>query len=475
MLLRQPQRRQQAERDGLAVAVAVVAGRGLDAVADGVAEVEGGAHPQVALVLGHHRAACGRRSARMRSTSSSVGPGQRRPRLDPASNSSPPVEQAVLDDLGEPARRARAAAACRARRCPSPPARAARSRRRSSCPRAGRRRSCRRSPSRPSPAASWARGPGARRAGRRPRRSRPGRPPRPRRAATTASLRRSPASAARRREALDLGQALGALAGRHRRADDPEARRPASAARARRASAREVAVAHQQHAPARRPRSAQSSPRRSRSPGPRWTGKRAAPISAQRVGRGRRARSPRSASAARALRPRRDPGGDLVGRAVGVHLQVGRLAVGRPRAPPRGARSGRGPSARGRSESFTRAHATSTLARSHTTSAVRRQQVARAGALEGAAAEGEHARRLAGAASSRMTVSSVRRNHSSPRRGEDLGDRHARRAPRSPGRRRRRASRRRGGHPAPDGGLAGAHVAGQQRASAPRQPASSAR
>ena len=71
VLAGQPQRREQAERDRLAVAVARVAGDRLDRVADRVAEVEHLAQPAVALV-GATTASFVRAQARMTSASSTA-------------------------------------------------------------------------------------------------------------------------------------------------------------------------------------------------------------------------------------------------------------------------------------------------------------------------------------------------------------------------------------------------------------------
>ena len=100
VVLRDAQGRQHAERDRLAVQVPVVSGGRLDAVADGVAQVEGRADAQVALILRDHRQLVLDTRHDQRDRARRGGPGA------PATSSIVAAElaalqQAVLDDLGK--------------------------------------------------------------------------------------------------------------------------------------------------------------------------------------------------------------------------------------------------------------------------------------------------------------------------------------------------------------------------------------
>ena len=97
VLAGEPERGQQPERDGLAVAVARVAGRRLDPVPDGVAEVEHVAAAAVALVLRRRRrASCARTRA--------PSPCRARRRARTRSHSGPPAISAVLTTSAQPGR-----------------------------------------------------------------------------------------------------------------------------------------------------------------------------------------------------------------------------------------------------------------------------------------------------------------------------------------------------------------------------------
>ena len=192
--LGEPQRRQQAEPDRLAVAVALVRGRRLDPVADRVAEVEHLAQAAVALVGGDDLA------LEAGAGEDDVGQldrvelfDQPHPLPQRAAGQQPGLQR--LDEAGAPARPAAASPGCRCRRRPPP---AAGRRRRSSCPPAGRRRSCRRRRSRPGRPAWSAPGRPARRAGRGGRRSRRGRRRRRRRGRRGGRRGSSPARASSR-------------------------------------------------------------------------------------------------------------------------------------------------------------------------------------------------------------------------------------------------------------------------------------
>ena len=171
--VREAQRREQPEADRLAVAVALVAGRRLDRVADGVAEVEHGAAPE-------SRSSSATTSilvrAQSKMTSRELAPGSESSRR---ARAPAPTARRRRSARSSPPRRSRPRAprAAASRASPGRPApRAAGGRRRcSSSPRAGPPRSCRRRPSRPARPASSAPGPRARRAGRWRRRSRRGR------------------------------------------------------------------------------------------------------------------------------------------------------------------------------------------------------------------------------------------------------------------------------------------------------------
>ena len=91
------ERGQQPEADGLAVAVARVAGDGLDRVADRVAEVEDLALAGVALVARHDP----QLHARAREHEVAVGRGVSRPRT--RRHSSPPAIRPVLITSAQPA------------------------------------------------------------------------------------------------------------------------------------------------------------------------------------------------------------------------------------------------------------------------------------------------------------------------------------------------------------------------------------
>ena len=152
------QRDQQPQADGLAVAVAGVAGRGLDRVADGVPEVQHLPAPGVALVRGDDREL--RAHAVEDRALVHLAAGR-----DPLPQLPAGDQRGLqhLDPAGGELRGAAASRACRGRRARPP---AGGRRRRSSSPRAGRRRSCRRRRSRPGRQASWGPGRRARRAGR---------------------------------------------------------------------------------------------------------------------------------------------------------------------------------------------------------------------------------------------------------------------------------------------------------------------
>ena len=197
--------------DRLAVAVAGVAGGGLDRVTHRVAQVQHLAAAAVALVLGHHaRASCAAQPDHHVEVHGSPPCAHARPER-------PAGDQGGLHHLdvarGQLLRRQRVE---RGRVARAPPTAGGR-RPRSSCPRAGPRRSCRRRPSRPAPRASWAPARGASRAGTPRRRSRPGRPPRRRPPPPRGRPRSAPARASPRSTSSARGQRL-ALA---RRAPPP--------------------------------------------------------------------------------------------------------------------------------------------------------------------------------------------------------------------------------------------------------------
>ena len=135
--------RAQPEPDRLPVRVAREAGRRLDGVADGVAEVEHGAGAGLlTLVAAPRRSFVARRCAAIEVFA--ARPAERPPAAVPASVQHPAAgEQPVLDHLGQPAAQLADAAAWPARRGRPAPAAAGRRRRRSSCPRGSRRRPCR--------------------------------------------------------------------------------------------------------------------------------------------------------------------------------------------------------------------------------------------------------------------------------------------------------------------------------------------
>ncbi len=191
----EPQRRQQAEANRLAVAVALVAAGRLDRVADGVAEVEHRAPAGVALVGGDDLALV-------------AGAGEDQlgePRRDRALRARAPAPRARRRPAGPSSATRRSpppaprGAGWPGSRCRPGPPRAAGRRRRSSCPQAGRHRSCRRRRSRPGRREWSAPGRPGRRAGRGGRRSRRGRRRRRRRGrrrGPRGSSRHGPARAA---------------------------------------------------------------------------------------------------------------------------------------------------------------------------------------------------------------------------------------------------------------------------------------